>query len=173
MAHYLESDHLVAAGDHFVLDPKRFDPVDPRPYATIDELAAGLSGYRGRGATKARTALTLVRPGAESRMETLLRLLLLRARLPEPDLNLDVFDADHKCLGRADLVWPEFMTIAEYDGDQHRTSRSQYDRDITRTENFVNAGWSDISVRARAFFNEPANVIYRVAEALRRGGWTP
>jgi hypothetical protein len=173
LASVLPLDELIAMGDHLVLDPFVLDPADPRPFTTIAELHARTDGFHGRGARRALTALGLIRLGAESRPETLLRLLLLRARLPEPELNLEVRDARGRWLGRSDLVWPEWRTVAEYDGDQHRGSAAQYDKDISRIDRFLAAGWKVVRVRKRGLFVTPQETVVRVTEALASQGWRP
>ena len=169
----LALDDLVVAADHLVLDPYQLDPRDIRPFTSIDALRGGLERFHGRGARRAAAALELVRQGAESRPETLLRLLLQRAGLPEPGANCDVWDDAGRWLGRADLVYAAFRTVVEYDGDQHRSSTAQYEKDIIRWEGFIDAGWSVIKVRAGGLFRTPDATVQRVRTALIAGGWRP
>jgi hypothetical protein len=167
----LSIDELVVAGDHLVLDPVVLDPGDPRPFSTIARLGTRLEGFHGRGANALRRALTLVRQGAESRPETLLRLLLSRDHLPVPEPNIAVMSRSGRVLGRGDLVYPEWRTVVEYDGDQHRTSTRQYDRDIHRLDSFRDEEWHVVQVRSRGLFVTPGETVVRVATALRKGGW--
>lgn len=87
----LPEAELVVAGDHLILDPVVLDPLDQRPYASIEELRACLQNSRAAGKRAAAAALHRVAAGAESRPETLLRLLLLDAGLPQPELNPTLF----------------------------------------------------------------------------------
>jgi hypothetical protein len=164
-------DELVVLGDHFVLEPYQLDPYDIRPWVRIAELETAVQCFAGRGARAAASAIRFVRPGAASRPETLLRLILMRAGLPEPQLNIEVTDAAGHRLGRGDLVWPELRCVVEYDGDQHRTSTRQYDWDITRIESFVQAGWAVVRVRCRGLFVDPGDTACRVERALASHGW--
>jgi len=165
----LTIDDLVAVGDALVLDPEVLDPRDPRPWITHDELRRGVGAHpRTPGLAAARRALALVRVGAESRPESLLRLLLIRAGLPEPELNQILFDSRDRRLGRFDLVYREARVIVEYDGDQHRTSTVQYDRDIRRLERAREASWAVVQVRARGLLIDPADTVSRVRRALAR-----
>ena len=173
MAALIPVDELVVVADHLVLDPHVLDPRDPRPYATLESLSSRAQSYSGRGARALERALSLARVGAESRPETLLRLLLLRAGLPEPSLNESVTNRQGRLLGRGDLVWPEWRTVVEYDGDGHRTSDRQYDRDIRRIEDFVAAEWRVIRVRKHGLFVAKSDTVDRVRSALRAGGWHP
>jgi hypothetical protein len=173
MSSLLSPDELIVLADHMILDPYVFDPHDPRPYSTLQLLTERVAGFSGRGARKTAAALKLARVGSESRPETLLRLMLARDGLPEPLLNVDINDARGRLLGRGDLVWPTWRTIAEYDGDHHRTDQRQYDRDIHRIEAFVAADWRVVRVRKRGLFVTTADTIERVRAALSAGGWHP
>jgi len=162
----LELPDLVAVGDHLVLDPHVLDPHDIRPHLGLAELRAELAARTGRGIRLAREAAELVREGVESRRETLLRLLVLAAGLPEPECGVMVHDVRGREIGWFDLVWPEFRVIAEYDGDQHRTSSYQYDRDIRRFDRATEAGYRVIRVRARGLGPDRAETIDRIRRAL-------
>jgi hypothetical protein len=171
LAQTVPLDELVVAGDHFLLEPYQLDPHDSRPYVSLDELRTAVSLHHGRGAKAAASALQLVRPGAESRMESLLRLLLGRDGLPEPELNQDVYSNAGKWLGRVDLFYRQYRTIVEYDGEGHRVDKATNERDQLRRENFVNAGFAPIHVRAAGLFQHPRGTVDRVRAALMRGGW--
>lgn len=171
LAAMLPVDELVAAGDHLVLDPYQLDPSDLRPYSTIEQLRSALATFHGHGARAAASALPKIRVGAESRPESLLRLLLGRAGLPEPALNAEVRDVTGRWLARCDLVYPLYRTIVEYDGAGHLTNTRQYEKDITRIENLTAADFRVIRVRRYGLFDAPAETITRVERALRAGGW--
>jgi hypothetical protein len=171
LAQHLPPDELVVVGDYLVLDPVQLDPRDPRPFATIEELQLRLQTFHGRGSRALQRALSLIRAGAESRPETLLRLLLLRAGLPKPSLNVAVTAPNGRVLGRGDMVYERWHTVVEYDGDQHRTSTRQYDRDIHRLDSFRDARWKVVQVRSRGLFVNRAETVARVEAALRSGGW--
>ena len=167
----LPPNELVVVADYLILDPAVLDPLDVRPYATFEQLQSRLESFHGRGARALQRALPHARMGAESRPETLLRLLLTRAGLPEPALNVAVTAPNGRVLGRGDMVYERWHTIVEYDGDQHRTSRRQYDRDIHRLEGFRDAGWRVVQVRSRGLFVSRAETVLRVEAALKAGGW--
>jgi hypothetical protein len=172
LASVLSLDELVVAGDHFVLTSRKPTPGERRPYVDLEALGEAVDRSRGRHVRKAREAFALVRDGAESRQETRLRLAMLRRGLPEPDLNVDVFDARGRWLGRGDMVYPKWRVIVEYDGDQHRTDARQYDRDITRHDDFTAAGYRHVRVRRFGMGSGPASGAARAEAALRAAGWT-
>lgn len=173
LASLIRLDDVVAVGDHLVLDPARLDPHDIRPHIQLDDLRERVRRFTGRGARAAASAIALVRQGAESRPETLLRLLLDRAGFPEPELNPEVRDASGRWLGRADLVYRKSRVIVEYDGEQHRTDSRQYEGDFARTERFVEAGWIMLKVRKAGLFTHPSATVARVEHALTQRGWRP
>lgn len=161
---------LVAAGDYFVRMYRegygRPDAGRP-PLSTRAELEAALALGRWRGQPRLRRAAELVREDSWSPQESLIRVELVLAGLPEPELNVDVFDEHGRFLGCLDLAYPEYRVGSEYQGLQHG---QQYDADVERMAAFRAAQWDIIEV-TRATRRNPGVVVRRVAEALRRAGW--
>lgn len=168
LATLLSHDDLVAVGDALVLEPHELDPLDIRPWIGLDTLRRACAETRSPGARAARRAAADVRQGAESRPETLLRLLLVKAGLPEPALAVEVSDANGRWIGRFDMVYAEAKVIVEYDGDQHRTSRIQYEKDMVRIDRAIAAGWTVIRVRSRGLFRARNETVARVQSALEK-----
>ena len=133
-------------------------------------LEAYCSAARSRGAAHARRAAALVREGVESPMETRLRLLLVLAGLPEPEVNRELRDGDGFFLLRPDLSWPAHEVAVEYDGRQHLTSASQWERDVQRRNDLTAAGWLLVTVTAAGVYRTPEDTVRRVADALRQRG---
>jgi very-short-patch-repair endonuclease len=167
----LSLDELVAVGDYLVLDPHVLEPGMPRPLISLEALRSAAAASRGSGVRVARAAALLAREGVESPRETALRLLLHRAGLPEPCCGYELLRGQRR-IGWFDLAWPEFRAIAEYDGDGHRTSAYQYDRDIQRFDDAAEIGWTVVRVRKRGILVSPDDTVRRVARALQRGGWS-
>ena len=92
-----------------------------------------------KGIVKARAAVELIRPGADSAPETFLRLALTAAGLPEPELQLRIVKADPYSPA-ADLGYRAHRIAIQYDGGHHLT-REQQSRDNRRDETFNAAGW--------------------------------
>ncbi|MEP6561229.1 MAG: DUF559 domain-containing protein [Nakamurella sp.] len=162
---------LVAVGDALVLQPVYGDSWEERPWVSLRRLAERVEVFQGRGKKIALEAVELIRPGTESRPETLVRLAIVAAGLPEPEVNVTILDADGRFIGRADLVYRRWLVIVEYDGDQHRTSTSQFDKDVLRLEAFASAGWTVVRVVGRSFFGERDACVARVRRALVKAGW--
>jgi very-short-patch-repair endonuclease len=62
-----------------------------------------------------------------------------------------------------DLGWEDCMVAVEYDGDQHRTDRRQYVKDIRRLEMLAQRGWIVVRVVAE---DGPTAVLRRVRAAI-------
>lgn len=168
----LPLEDLVAVGDALVHAPRYPHSFDDRPWLTQDELTERVAMFRGRGKVAARRAVGLIRRGVESRMETLVRLAIADAGLPEPEVNVEILDPAGKKLGRADLVYRRARVIVEYDGDQHRTDTRQFDTDVQRLERFAAHGWTVVRITKRAFFGDRAACMVRVEHALVKAGWS-
>ncbi|ROP58834.1 hypothetical protein [Curtobacterium sp. ZW137] len=146
---------LVILGDHLVGVGRLASPA---------QLAATI--HPGdRAVVLARAALDLVRVGAESPMETIVRLIVVEAGFPEPDLNADVFDASGRFIGRVDMAWVELRIALEYDGDHHRTDRDTFSHDRTRGNAFTVASWLTIHVTAKDA-HHPSDFLERLREAF-------
>lgn len=95
----------------------------------------------------------------------------LEAGLPDPELGSALYDAAGRWIGFFDLTWRAARLIAEYDGDQHRTSTKQYELDIRRFDDAAGAGYRVIRVRAHGLVRTdlipPAEVDLRPVDAIR------
>jgi very-short-patch-repair endonuclease len=129
--------------------------------ADIELVAACHRG--ARGLRQFETVLALADPGAESPRETWLRLLLRRDGLPPLQTQIEVVDDGGHFVARLDMGWPDVMVAVEYDGEQHRTDRRQYIRDLRRLERLERLGWIVVRVVAG---DSPADISRRVRAAL-------
>lgn len=73
-------------------------------------------------------------------------------------------------LAYLDLGWQERLVAVEYDGDQHRTDRRQYVKDIHRAETLERQGWIVVRVVAE---DRPAGIVRRVRAALAKSAVNP
>ena len=124
--------------------------------------------YRGaRGMRRLRGVLPLVDGGAASPKETWLRLLFIDAGLPIPTTQIPIYDG-WQFVALLDMGWEDYKVAAEYDGDQHRTDRRQFVKDINRLAKAQDLGWQVIRVVNE---HRPDDVISRVYQALIRRGY--
>lgn len=169
LAGILELDDLVVAGDFLV---RRKNPL-----ASIRELDEYLASKRGRpGYRRALRARALIRAGTDSPKETELRLLLVRHGLPEPDVNVPMFDTDGRWVQDPDLSYARERVAIQYDGGHH-ASPAQRRSDIFRDEDAKDAGWRVVvltqwDLTPMVPGREPTAVT-RVRAALRERGWNP
>ena len=169
LAGILGLDELVAAGD-FLL--RRRNPLTTQP-----ELDAYLDGKQGLpGYRRAMRARALIRENTDSPKETELRLLLVRHGLPEPGINVPIFDQFGGWIQDPDLSYEHENVAIQYDGAHHATP-AQRRSDIFRDETARDAGWRvvvltqwDLTPFAPGM--EPAAVT-RVRAALQERGWAP
>jgi hypothetical protein len=130
-------------------------------------LETAVARIGGRGIRLARQAATLVRSGVDSPMESRLRLLIVLAGLPEPQVGRPVYDSDGGWLAKPDLSYPEHQIAIEYDGRHHLLDSTQWRRDIRRRENLERAGWLVRVITAADLLNAPATVLARISQDLR------
>lgn len=131
---------------------------------TVGEIEAVAAEHRGvRGLRDYERILRLVDAGSESPKETWLRLLLERHGFSRPQTQIEVRDEFGGFVGRLDLGWPELKVAVEYDGDQHRSDRRQYVRDMRRHEELQRLGW----VVVRVIKEDSAVLIVRRVRAAR------
>jgi hypothetical protein len=94
------------------------------------------------------------------------------AGLPEPEVNRPRFDAVGGWLGSPDLGYEEYQVAAQFEGDVHRTSRTQWRKDIARDEAFRDAGW--LVLRATGDdVARPGRFLHRLTRALVSRGYRP
>jgi hypothetical protein len=135
-----------------------------------DVLRVAAAHPRSPGLRRLEAALDLVDPGAQSPRESYLRLLLIDAGLPRPQTQIPVLGADGIPFAYLDLGWMESLVAVEYDGDQHRTDRRQFVKDLRRIEMLEEMGWVIIRVVAE---DRPAGIVRRVREALAKSTVNP
>jgi very-short-patch-repair endonuclease len=159
----LDTDGLIVVGDGLVQRN--------RPVSTITTLAQAVDARHGlRGQVALIRALADIRSNTDSARETLLRLLLLRAGFPEPEVNGQIHNRLGARIAHGDLVFREYMTVVEYDGEQHRLDERQFNIDIDRLDDLREEGWRVIRV-TKNLMHRRATLFGRVEAALTAGGW--
>jgi hypothetical protein len=160
LASILSLVDLVVVGDALV---RR------RAFST-GELVEACRAADDRHAASALRAAELVRAGVDSPMETRLRLLIVLAGLPEPEVNVEVRDGNGLVVRRFDLAYRHLRLIVEYDGRQHAEDPDQFSSDIRRREQLDDWGWRIVVVTAKGIFQRPEETLLRVHKALRDRG---
>ena len=96
-------------------------------------------------------------------METRLRLLLIFARLPRPQVQVPLYDGSGQFVGRPDLYYPQQRLALEYDGATHRESLAADNR---RQNRLINAGYRLLRFSAADVLSAPHSVLFLVKQAL-------
>lgn len=152
---------LVMAGDFLISGPRRW----AEPLSSLDELTAVARRFEGTSGTLLRRrALPLLRTGVESPAESLVRLAIVDAGLPEPQTQCPVLVEGR--LFSADLGYPQWRIAIEHEGSYHfEGGVEQARRDIERHEAMAAAGW--IVLRTTAVdLRDPRDFIARLARAI-------
>lgn len=113
----------------------------------FDHVRPVIDRYKGaRHLRRCLDALELMDAGAQSPRETWLRLLAMDAGYPRPRTQTPVLDDSGYPFAYLDMAWEDMMIAVEYDGDQHRTDRPQYRKDIVRQRQVERRGWINLRV---------------------------
>jgi hypothetical protein len=115
-----------------------------------------------------RKVLVVCDCGAESPMESRLRLVLIAGRLPWPVTQHEVFAADGTFVARLDLAYPRHRVGVENEGDHHR-DRSVFQRDLRRINALNACGWTVLRFGATDVYRHPDRVVATVRAALPAG----
>lgn len=160
LASYLTLLDLVVVGDALV----RLGRVRP------DQLRAFCDASELRFASAAQRAAAYVRAKVDSPMETRLRMLIVLAGLPEPEVNHEIRDGFGNVIMYFDLSYPGIKLIIEYDGRQHAMSKKQWLHDLKRRERLDETGWRIVIVTSEGIYRKPAETVSRVWRALQKQG---
>jgi very-short-patch-repair endonuclease len=162
LAAVLELVDLVVAGDNML---KVFG-------MNAEELRSELAKSRDYWSGAARYAAQFVRDEVDSPMETRLRMLLVLAGLPEPEVNIKVRNDLGDVVMRFDMGYRDRRVAVEYEGRQHVAVIERWEDDIHRDEAVDEMAWKKLKVTSRGI--DPATTVYRVWKALcARGQLVP
>jgi hypothetical protein len=165
LASLLSLDDLISVGAQLVRIPRQAFEGRSEPHATTAALLELVERHpRMPGVKRARAALALIRVGSDSPMETKVRLALVRAGLPEPELQI-ALDPTDKYTQRADLGYRDGRIAIQYDGAVHLTTEQQT-RDNRRDTAFNMAGWRYIKVNKQDAAEGFRSLIRLVRELL-------
>jgi hypothetical protein len=141
LARTLPLRDLVCMGDQLIRVPRVDFEGRTRPYDTVEGLRSLVGRHPNlQGIVRARDALDLMRVGSDSGPESLLRMAMADAGLPEPDLQLPL-RADDPLSPTADLGYRHRRIAIQYDGGHHLLD-AQVLSDRRRDKAFESAGWT-------------------------------
>ena len=166
MARVLPLNDLVCMGDELIRVPRQALEGRDTPFATLEELRALVERHPNlQGVVRARQALELMRVGADSAPESLLRLAMLDAGIPEPELQLKL-RSDDPFSPSADLGFRQRRVAIQYDGGHH-LAEAQTLSDRRRNKAFEAAGWTVLVFRKEDLAEGFELATKKIKKALR------
>jgi hypothetical protein len=166
MARVLPLNDLVCMGDELIRAPRQALEGRDTPFATLEELRALVERHPNlQGVVRARQALELMRVGADSAPESLLRLAMLDAGIPEPELQLKLRSND-PFSPSADLGFRQRRVAIQYDGGHH-LAEAQTLSDRRRNKAFEAAGWTVLVFRKEDLADGFELATKKIKKALR------
>jgi hypothetical protein len=171
LAEVLSLDALVVAGDSCVRVPRAALEGRDLPLCSLADLQRMIDRHKGkRGLRRAKEAIKLIRVGSDSPQETLLRLAIVRAGLPEPELNVPIIAEDGTRHHEPDLSYRKYRIGIEYEGEHHG-EEGQIVRDIARSERYAALDWTEVRISKRHMVNDAKPAAAKVQVALVQAGW--
>ncbi|MBT2594401.1 DUF559 domain-containing protein [Arthrobacter sp. ISL-72] len=159
---------LVCMGDQLIRIPRVDFEGRTEPYDTVEGLRTLVARHPNlQGIVRARQALDLMRVGSDSAPESLLRLAMADAGLPEPGLQV-ALRADDATSPSADLGYRHRRLAVQYDGGHH-LGDAQVLIDRRRDKAFESAGWTVLVVNKDDLADEFQRTIGKIKRALRTG----
>jgi hypothetical protein len=167
VARILPLRDLVSMGDQLIRIPRIDFEGRAQPYDTIAGLRALVARHPNfQGIVRAREALDLMRVGADSAPESLLRLAIADAGLPEPELQVPLRAGDAGSPS-ADLGYRHRRLAIQYDGGHH-LGDAQILSDRRRDKAFESAGWTVLVFDKDDFADEFQRAVQGIKRALRK-----
>lgn len=171
MARVLPLRDLVCMGDQLIRIPRPEFEDRSEPYASLDSLRAMAGRHRNlQGIVRTREALDLMRVGADSPPETLMRLAMLDAGLPEPELQLTLWTG--RGAPSADAGYRARRIALQYDG-AHHLDEVQRHSDRRRDKAFEAAGWTMLVFTEADLADGFERAVQRIRLALRNAWVDP
>lgn len=170
LAPHLPRSEAVALGDAVIRVPRigGTQRLERSPLASLEQLAATIDTPHRRGRTTLRTLLPVLSPHSASVPETHLRLLLIEAGLSPEALDFDVCGVDGRWVGTSEIAYPTRKVAVEYEGEQHRTTTRQWNRDIEKYSAYTALGWRTVRVTAQMLYRTPQRLCDYIRDMLRK-----
>lgn len=119
-----------------------------------------------KGVRQARRVARLADAKAESPMESRLRMVMVEAGLPRPEVQQPLMDENRVVVARPDLSYPAARLGIEYDGATHRESLAA----DNRRQNILLCRVGVVLLRYTAFdvYHRPATIVEDVRSVLAK-----
>ncbi|MFC9773209.1 MULTISPECIES: endonuclease domain-containing protein [unclassified Pseudarthrobacter] len=172
MARILPLNDLVALGDELIRMPRPAFEGRAEAYTSISDLKTLINRHSNlQGIVRARQALDLMRVGSDSAPETFLRLGILDAGLPDPELQVRLRQGDSRSPS-ADLGYRRCRIAIQYDGGHH-LQEPQRLSDRRRNRAFEAAGWTVLVFDKADHEDNFTTAIKHIKRAIRASTMDP
>ena len=159
LAELLQLHELVAVGDYLIHWTA--------PMTSIAALQTAIERYPGRrGKSVARLALPLLHDRIESPKESELHVILVLAGFRGFEINYPIVIERRRY--RADVAFPEYKFILEFQGDYHRDP-VQWRADMTRIAKFETVEWYVMQINSDDL-RKPTELVARIRAKLSHRG---
>lgn len=135
----------------------------------LARLLREVAALRGPGAAALRRAARDAREDVWSPMESRVRLLVAARGFPEPTPNLRVQEPSTGKTFVIDLAFPAQRVAVEYDSEEHRLNREQWQKDLHKNEVLHQLGWEVLRISI-ADVRRPDAFLIRLGEKVPRTG---
>jgi hypothetical protein len=137
-------------------------------WVTLESLAGRTAARRGyRHSRRLQTFVNQVDPGGRSSLERQVIELVVGAGMSGWCANYEVFDSAG-LIGLVDLAFPRLRLAIELDGRAWHSAGDRFQRDRTRQNRLVNAGWTVLRFTWEDVTERPAEVVASIRAALTR-----
>ncbi|MGF4043433.1 DUF559 domain-containing protein [Paenarthrobacter nitroguajacolicus] len=172
LARRLPLPDLVCMGDQLIRTPRPEFEERETAFTTLEALRDLVGRHKNlQGVVRAREALDLMRVGADSAPESLLRLAMLDAGIPEPELQVQLRQND-PFSPSADLGFRARRVALQYDGGHHH-EREQIFSDRRRDKAFEAAGWTVLKFGKNDLADNFSAATQKIKSALRSAWQDP
>jgi hypothetical protein len=133
---------------------------------TPDTVSLAFAGRHGPGIVRAREALALSDPLSGSIAESEARFLFHEAGLPPAVTQYRV--GLGALTAFLDFAWPEAMVLVEIDGREFHIEREPFQRDRTKQNALIRAGWTVLRFTVEDIRLRSTSVVEEIRHALGR-----
>jgi very-short-patch-repair endonuclease len=138
-----------------------------RGWTTRGELRARIHRFAGRqGAPRLAGLMRVIAGGAESVAERAAAALLRKAGISGWVTNAEIRD-ELGVIGYGDIVFAKARLVIEIDGFAYHSDRDRFQRDRTRQNRLVAAGWTVLRFTWADLRHRPGQFVAAVRAALK------
>lgn len=161
LAASLPAEQLVALGDAMLF----------ARVTTHEELAERIDRAGGRrGVFRARQVVPILDERAQSPPESILRVRVQAAGLPDVEPQYAVRVSPTRVL-HVDLGFPEYRVAVEHEGRNHYDSPAQFQLDLTRQCDLAAADWTVLRSTALDLAHQSGSLLAKLSRSLANRGW--